>query len=73
MIAASGSQSPWWISATQSTPNSAPEVAPFPAGLNDCVSGLKWVHANTALLGMIRHVSSLRAKAVAVTSPSQWE
>ncbi|MFB3087994.1 MAG: alpha/beta hydrolase, partial [Acidiferrobacterales bacterium] len=23
-----------------------PEVAPFPAGLNDCVSGLKWVHAN---------------------------
>ena len=26
--------------------SSAPEVAPFPAGLNDCVSGLKWVHAN---------------------------
>ncbi|MCR9262065.1 MAG: alpha/beta hydrolase [Pseudomonadaceae bacterium] len=25
------------------TPSSAPEVAPFPAGLNDCVSGLKWV------------------------------
>ena len=24
-------------------PSSAPEVAPFPAGLNDCVSGLKWV------------------------------
>lgn len=23
--------------------SSAPEVAPFPAGLNDCVSGLKWV------------------------------
>src|SRR5580704_12173686 len=23
--------------------SSAPEVAPFPAGLNDCVSGLRWV------------------------------
>ena len=29
-------------------PSSASEVAPFPAGLNDCVSGLKWVHANAA-------------------------
>jgi acetyl esterase/lipase len=27
------------------TPSSVPEIAPFPAGLNDCVSGLKWVHA----------------------------
>lgn len=27
-------------------PSSAPEVAPFPAGLNDCVAGLKWVHAH---------------------------
>jgi len=27
-------------------PSSAPEVAPFPAGLNDCVSGLKWTTAN---------------------------
>ena len=27
-------------------PSSVPEVAPFPAGLNDCVSGLKWVVAN---------------------------
>ncbi|MBA58322.1 MAG: esterase [Gammaproteobacteria bacterium] len=24
-------------------PSSAPDVAPFPAGLNDCVSGLKWI------------------------------
>ena len=24
-------------------PSSAPEIEPFPAGLNDCVSGLKWV------------------------------
>ena len=23
-------------------PSSAPEVAPFPAGLNDCVSGVRW-------------------------------
>ena len=32
--------------------SSAPEVAPYPAGLNDCVSGLKWVHANAAALGI---------------------
>ena len=25
------------------TPSSAPEIEPFPAGLNDCVSGLKWL------------------------------
>ena len=31
-------------------PSSVPEVAPFPAGLNDCVSGLKWVHANAEQL-----------------------
>ena len=29
--------------------DSAPEIAPFPAGLNDCVSGLKWVRANASL------------------------
>jgi acetyl esterase len=34
------------------TPSSVPEVAPFPAGLNDCVSGLKWVAANAAKLGI---------------------
>jgi acetyl esterase len=27
-------------------PSSAEEVAPYPAGLNDCVSGLKWLSAN---------------------------
>ncbi|MDK1023835.1 MAG: alpha/beta hydrolase [Gammaproteobacteria bacterium] len=32
------------------TPSSVPEVEPFPAGLNDCVSGLKWVHANADAL-----------------------
>ncbi len=34
------------------TPSSLPEVAPFPAGLNDCVSGLRWVVANTSSLGV---------------------
>jgi len=34
------------------TPSSVPEVAPFPAGLNDCVSGVKWVSANAAKLGI---------------------
>jgi len=34
------------------SPSSVPEVEPFPAGLNDCVSGLKWVHAHAAELGV---------------------
>jgi acetyl esterase len=34
------------------TPSSAPEVAPFPAGLNDCVSGLKFVVAQAKDLGI---------------------
>ena len=33
-------------------PSSVPEVAPFPAGLNDCVSGVKWVAANAEMLGI---------------------
>jgi acetyl esterase/lipase len=33
-------------------PSSAPEVAPFPAGLNDCVSGLRWVVASASQLGI---------------------
>jgi len=33
-------------------PSSAPEVAPFPAGLNDCVSGLKWLAGNADELGI---------------------
>ena len=32
------------------TASSAPEVEPFPAGLNDCVSGLRWVVANAGEL-----------------------
>jgi acetyl esterase/lipase len=32
------------------SPSSVSEIAPFPAGLNDCVSGLKWVHANSDAL-----------------------
>jgi acetyl esterase len=35
-------------------PSSAPEVAPYPAGLNDCVSGLKWVSANSDILSIDR-------------------
>ncbi|MFV2089518.1 MAG: alpha/beta hydrolase fold domain-containing protein [Pseudomonadales bacterium] len=34
------------------TASSAPEVEPFPAGLNDCVSGLKWLHENAVELGV---------------------
>jgi acetyl esterase len=33
-------------------PSSVPEVAPFPAGLHDCVSGLRWVVANAGQLGI---------------------
>jgi len=33
-------------------PSSAPEVEPFPAGLNDCVSGVKWLHTQAAELGI---------------------
>jgi len=32
--------------------SSVPEVAPFPAGLNDCVSGLKWVVAHARHLAI---------------------
>ena len=32
--------------------SSVPEVASFPAGLNDCVSGVKWVAANHDSLGV---------------------
>ena len=34
------------------TASSAPEVEPFPAGLNDCISGLKWVKANAKALNI---------------------
>ena len=34
------------------TPSSAPEVAPFPAGLNDCVAGLKWLAGQAAQLNI---------------------
>lgn len=32
--------------------SSAPEVVPFPAGLNDCVSGVRWVAAHADDLGI---------------------
>ena len=34
------------------TPSSAPEIEPFPAGLNDCVSGLRWLIADAPELGI---------------------
>jgi acetyl esterase/lipase len=34
------------------TPSSAPEVAPFPAGLNDCVAGVKWLVGEAANLNI---------------------
>jgi acetyl esterase/lipase len=34
------------------TPSSTPEVGPYPAGLDDCMSGLKWVAANAAELNI---------------------
>ncbi|MEZ5501679.1 MAG: alpha/beta hydrolase [Halioglobus sp.] len=34
------------------TPSSAPEVAPYPAGLNDCVAGLKWLAGQAQSLGI---------------------
>ena len=33
-------------------PSSAPEVAPFPAGLNDCVTGVRWLAANASRLNV---------------------
>lgn len=33
-------------------PSSAPEIEPFPAGLDDCVSGVKWVRDNADTLGI---------------------
>jgi acetyl esterase/lipase len=33
-------------------PSSAPQVLPFPAGLNDCVSGVKWTRANASRLSI---------------------
>ena len=36
-------------------PSSAPEVAPFPAGLNDCVSGVRWLSQQADELGIDRN------------------
>ena len=33
-------------------PSSVPEVAPYPAGLDDCVAGLEWVVENASTLGI---------------------
>ena len=34
------------------SPSSVPEVAPYPAGLNDCASGLAWIHEHATELGI---------------------
>lgn len=34
------------------SPSTVTEVAPFPAGLNDCLSGIRWVHAHADELGV---------------------
>lgn len=33
-------------------PSAVPEIAPYPGGLNDCVSGIKWVHDHAHELGV---------------------
>ena len=33
-------------------PSSVPEVEPYPAGLNDCVSGLNWLHQNAGVMNI---------------------
>ncbi len=33
-------------------PSSVSELAPFPGGLNDCLSGLRWTHEHAAELGV---------------------
>ncbi len=33
-------------------PSEVPEIAPYPGGLNDCVSGFRWVHDHAAELGV---------------------
>ena len=51
------------------TPSSAPEVEPFPAGLNDCVCGLKWSWPTPASSASTRRTSWWRARAAAGISP----
>ena len=34
------------------TPSSSGEIAPFPAGLKDCVSGLRWLHKHADQFGI---------------------
>jgi acetyl esterase len=36
------------------SPSSVPEIAPYPAGLNDCLSGLEWVVANAPSMAIDR-------------------
>ena len=34
------------------SPSSVPEVAPYPAGLQDCIAGFRWTVANAAAVGI---------------------
>ncbi len=34
------------------SPGRVPEIAPYPAGLNDCLSGLSWLHDNATRFGI---------------------
>ena len=39
------------------SPSSVPEVAPYPAGLNDCLAGFHWTVAHAGELGSTRRAS----------------
>ena len=47
------------------SPSTVRDVAPFPAGLNDCVSGLRYVHRTPRHLASTPHESSCRVRAAA--------
>jgi acetyl esterase/lipase len=47
--------------------SSTPDTAPFPAGLNDCISGVKWVYAKAASLGIDPRRIIVAGKAAAAT------
>lgn len=52
MIAAQGIAVAMVEFRNSAVPNTLPEVAPYPGGLNDCLSGLRWVLDNAGSLGI---------------------